>query len=458
MYTALRPYATAGVAMLGASAMAIAPVVVTPALPDLKLAAPAVQLSAAIDPLTPVLDLFNKSEVNVANLVGSWLEAPAPVLQQIIANQIRYLGELPDIGAILNQMGANVMAGLSAPFAEDLSTMDPNHSSIYDFVVNGIPGVLDPAPAHLVPVLKFTTTYLSGMLVGLAGLVMNPVLALGSSINSVFQNLSGEDADFKAAVNALINIPTVMVDAFLNGGQSMNVTPLLTMLGLNLPVPGMEVELVFGGLLSTGGSMFNSLNLVFDPATGDMAPGTGAGFIGSLIGLTKAIAKAIGWDGQGNPLAPPLNAPEPALRDAADASVVAASRTVTLDATDGLATETPAAGESAADGEGPEGGAAPAVSDTEPAEGDVQEPVSEDVPDTTADDESNIADDASEPVVDEDVDAEPEVEPEVDAPADDEPKAGSDDDSAADSGDKAGAGKSSSSRSAGAERRAGSRG
>ncbi|MGE2729825.1 outer membrane porin GjpA [Mycolicibacterium vaccae] len=459
MYTALRPYATAGVAMLGASAMAIAPVVVTPALPDLKLAAPAVQLSAAIDPLTPVLDLFNKSEVNVANLVGSWLEAPAPVLQQIIANQIRYLGELPDIGVILNQMGANVMAGLAAPFAEDLSSMGDMHAAVYDMIVNGIPGAIEPAPPHLVPVLKFTTTYLSGMLVGLAGLVMNPVLALGSSIHSVFQNLGGEDADIKAALNTLINIPTAMVDAFLNGGQTMNVTPLLTMLGMNLPVPGMEVDLAFGGLLSAGGSMFNSLNLVFNRETGDVVAGSGAGFIGSLIGLTKAIAKAIGWDGQGNPLAPPLNAPEPALRDAADASVVAASRTVTLDTTDGLATETPAAGESAADSEGPEGDAAPAVSETEPTEGDVQEPVSEDVPDAT-EDESGTGDDASEPAVDEDVDTEPEVEPEpeVEAPAEDEPKADADDGSAADSGAKAGAGKSSSSRSSGAERRGGSRG
>ena len=112
MYTTLRPYATAGVAMLGASAIAIAPVVVSPVLPDIRVASPAVHLSAAIDPLTPLLDLFNKSEVNVAGLVAAWLEAPAPVLQQVIANQIGYLGQLPDIGVILEQMGANLVAAL----------------------------------------------------------------------------------------------------------------------------------------------------------------------------------------------------------------------------------------------------------------------------------------------------------------------------------------------------------
>ncbi len=310
MYTTLRPYATAGVAMLGASAIAIAPVVVAPAMPDLRVADPAVALSAAIDPLTPLLDLFNKSEVNFANLAGAWLEAPAPILQQIIANQIGYLGELPDIGAILRQMGTNVGAALGAPFAEDMSTLAPLHASIYDLILDGVPGAIEPAPPQLVPLLKFTTTYLSGALVGLAGLVMNPVLALGGSIHSVFQSLGGENADFAAALNTLINIPTTMVDAFLNGGQTMMVTPLLTALGLNLPIPGMEVELVFGGLLSGGGSMFNSLNIIFDPNNpAEVLPGQGAGFIGSLIGLTKAIAKAIGWDGAGQSAGPATDHP-----------------------------------------------------------------------------------------------------------------------------------------------------
>ena len=330
MYTTLRPYATAGVAMLGASAIAIAPVVVSPVLPDIRVASPAVHLSAAIDPLTPLLDLFNKSEVNVAGLVAAWLEAPAPVLQQVIANQIGYLGQLPDIGVILEQMGANLIAALQSPFAEDLSTLEPMHASIYELIVDGIPGAIEPAPPQLVPLLEFTTTYLSGVLVGLAGLVMNPVLALGAGIHEVVQSLTGENADFAAAINTLINIPTAMVDAFLNGGQSMNVTGLLTALGLDLPVPGMEVELNFGGLLSPGGSMFNSLNLLFDPNNpADVLPGHPAGFIGSLIGLSQAIAKAIGWDGQGNPLAPPLT-PQTTLREAADASILA-SATVTLE-------------------------------------------------------------------------------------------------------------------------------
>ncbi|ADT97820.1 hypothetical protein [Mycolicibacterium gilvum] len=369
MYTTLRPYATAGVAMLGASAIAIAPVVVTPTLPDLKVVSTGVQLNAAIDPLTPLLELFNSSEVNVAALVDAWLEAPAPILQQIIANQIGYLGQLPDIGAILAQMGTNLVAGLRSPFAEDPSTLEPLHASIYELIVDGIPGAIEPAPPQLVPLLEFTTTYLSGVLVGLAGLVMNPVLALGGGIHSVFQSLIGEDADLGAAINTLINIPTAMADAFLNGGQSMVVTPLLTALGLELPIPGMEVELNFGGLLSPGGSMFNSLNLVFGP--GDELPGQGAGLIGSLVALSKVIAKAIGWDGEGNPLAPPLT-PQSTLREATDTSLASVS-TVTLETGTAAVVDAAEDAESASGGSAPESSTAPAVSEDQDGEGVAEE-------------------------------------------------------------------------------------
>lgn len=412
MYTTLRPCATAGVAVLGASAIAIAPVVVTPSLPDLKMVSAAVTLNAAIDPLTPLLELFNSSEVNVAALVGEWLEAPAPVLQQLIANQIGYLGQLPDIGAILEQMGTNLVAGLRSPFAEDLSSLGPLHQGIYELIVDGIPGAIEPAPPQLVPLLEFTTTYLSGVLVGLAGLVMNPVLALGAGVGTVVQNLFGGQADLAAAVDALINIPTAMVDAFLNRGQSMVVTPLLTALGLDLPIPGMEVELTFGGLLSPGGSMFNSLNLIFGP--GDELAGQGAGLIGSLIAMSKAIAEAIGWDGEGNPLDPPLNS-EPALREATDTSF-SSMATVTLE------TGTVAAADgTSSDAAAPESSAAPVISDDLDDVADTAEDTAAEedtaVEDTVAEEEA-LADDAAqdaeeEPVAEEVAEAE-------DAVADDE--------------------------------------
>ena len=135
----LRPYATAGVALVGASVIAIAPV--APPLPDVYVANPAVQLSAAVDPITPWLNVFNDSVINFAGLADAWLEAPSPVLQQVIANQIGYLGELPDFEAIFGQMLTNLGNGVAAPFATDTSTLDPLHSLAFIFLKRGSPGL-----------------------------------------------------------------------------------------------------------------------------------------------------------------------------------------------------------------------------------------------------------------------------------------------------------------------------
>lgn len=303
MQLALRPYATAGIALVGASVIAISPVA-PPPLP-VQVASPAVQLAAAVNPIDPWLAVFNNSAVNFAGLANEVLSAPAPVLQQFIANQIRYLGALPEFELILGNVLNNLQNVVNAPLAVDTSTLDPAHVGIWGV----LPTLL---PAELQPVLNFTTTYLSGVLLGLVGPVVAPVLALGASIHAVIGALTAANPDPIAALNELINIPAKMADAFLNGGQTLDLTPVLSVLGLNLtlvPDSTTKVGLTFGGLLSPGGSIFNAINIeVFgdgpDPQL--TIPGTGPGAIGSLIGLSQAIAKALGWSGAGNPLAPPL--------------------------------------------------------------------------------------------------------------------------------------------------------
>lgn len=322
MHVAARSYLAAGVALVGASAIAISPV--SPPVPDVVAAGPAVALSAAIDPITPWLNVFNTAEVNVANLVDKWLEAPAPVLQQVIANQLGYLRQLPDFPAIVEQIAANAEAAVKAPFAVDLTTMDSLHATIYDLLLNGLPPIIDPiVPADLAPLVQFSTTYLSGVLLGLVGPVIAPALALGGNLNAVFENLTGAAPDVEAALNTLLNTPAAMADAFLNGGQSIDITPLLNAVGLESPIPGLNfsAQLVFGGLLSPGGSIFNALTI--DLGDGSGPTGVGPGALGSLIGLTQQIAKALGWDGSGNPLAPPLSAPQESLRDTDSSAITA---------------------------------------------------------------------------------------------------------------------------------------
>ncbi|KUI28323.1 hypothetical protein AU196_17175 [Mycobacterium sp. IS-1742] len=331
----LRPYATAGVALVGASAIAMAPV--APPLPDIKISSPSVNLSAVIDPITPWVDVFENAEANLAGLIEDWAEAPFPVLQQVIVNQLRYFSELPDFELIAGQIAENLEAAAGVFYERDLTTLDPLHQLAFTL----LPAIV-PALADLGPILDFTTTSFSGVLLGLVGPIIGPVLALAASGSAIFAELTGETPDIGAAFNTLINTPAAVVDAFLNGGQTLDLTPVLSALGpalgLELP-PGTEIGLTFGGLLSPGGSIFNALDIGLGPIS---IPGQGPGAIGSLIDLSQAIARALGWDGTGNPLheedtppPAPLDVPESTLRLVDDTELLnAATTTVTVSATD----------------------------------------------------------------------------------------------------------------------------
>ena len=322
-----RSYLTAGVAALSAGAIALAPVQPLPSGPDLSptlRSTLAVDLAAAIDPITPWIDTFQAAANNISGLVNTWGEQPLPVVQQIVANLGTYISELPAIGTIIEQAVANVGNAARAPFEADLNTLDPAHTGVY----NLLPQVAPDLPQGL---LDFLTTSVSGLLIGLIGPVLSPVLALGSSIRSAVVAL--QTSDWAGAVNELINIPAVMVNAFLNGGPTIDVTALLAS---SVPPPSVlnSATIALGGLLSQGASIFNAVALDASVKVSPLLPaipvvvpaGPPAGVFGSLIAMTNAIAGAI-----------VETPPAPAASPARSASAVAASETTSAAATEAAA-------------------------------------------------------------------------------------------------------------------------
>ena len=308
---AVRPYATAGIALVGASVIAISPVAPLPF--DVEFS-PQVRLSAAVDPITPWRNVISTADANLSDLVAAWREDPAPVLREVIANQIGYLRELPNFPAILSQISGNLEAALAAPFATDLDTLEPGHAFAFPIVTEGLPELGIPAllPAELQPLLNLTTTYLSGVALGLIGPVIGPGLVLGSGTQAIIGDLTDDDPDPEAALNDLINIPVGMADAFLNGGQSIDLTPVLAALGpvLGVELPeGTKIGVALGGVLSPGGSAFNALDITIEALGFPLTiTGQGPGAIGSLIGLSKVIAGAITPDETASSSARPLGA------------------------------------------------------------------------------------------------------------------------------------------------------
>ena len=73
MRAALRPYVTAGVALVGASVVAVAPIAATP--PDVKIANPAIQLAAS--PFDPYVTALVRARNNIEVLILQALADPA---------------------------------------------------------------------------------------------------------------------------------------------------------------------------------------------------------------------------------------------------------------------------------------------------------------------------------------------------------------------------------------------
>ena len=90
MHTAVRPYFTGGIALVGASVIAVSPI--APPLPDIHLPNPVqvakeVELAAFVNPITTLTDVIQTAINNLSTTGGQVLADPFPVLQQIGVNQ-----------------------------------------------------------------------------------------------------------------------------------------------------------------------------------------------------------------------------------------------------------------------------------------------------------------------------------------------------------------------------------
>jgi hypothetical protein len=359
---AVRSHMRAGVIALSASAIVLSPL--APSTPAVHLPSPsevssaAVRLAAAYNPLQPWIDVFQTAGADVQQLGQAFFQAPAVLLQQILANQVTHIGEVlknpGSIGTVLGQVAKNVGAVVQAA---TLLNTDYNGPQIYgsadgwhNILVQEIPKLLPTvgnaqATKLITNVLNVLASPLSGVAIGLAGPLLSPVVALVNSATAVIKSLMA--GHLVAAVQSLINIPAQMVGAVLNGATiNLNgLAPLINnahILSDDTTLHGLSLAL--GGLLSpgavgdggtsgtvfgVGGSIVNALgqslttSMMGFPLDLDI-PGQAVGPIGALIGFGRALAKALGWSGTGNPLAAKSAS---ATAGAAGTQAVAASAT-----------------------------------------------------------------------------------------------------------------------------------
>lgn len=362
MQVAARPRRlTVGVSLATAGVLAIGPVAQSPHTAPLSevpaISSAAVQLAAEYNPWQQWIDAFQTAEASAEKIGEIFNDAPAVLLQQFLVNQIEYIREVlqnpGNIGTVVNQMAHNLQSAFvsstllgfdqNTQFGLPQQSLDGWHDilrqSIPKILVEGTPPVAKEIVQQLLNVLS---SPLSGVALGLAGPFISPVVALLNSIHDVGTALAA--GDFTTAVHNIIDMPANMVGAVLNGANLNldGLAPVLNKIGLLSGTTLHNLNIQFGGLLSAGvtgvyedgigGSIFNAIGL--NTSTDMMGfpldleiAGRAIGPIGALVSLGQILAKAIGWDGTGNPLSALFPQPAPSVTASAAAALQAESTT-----------------------------------------------------------------------------------------------------------------------------------
>jgi hypothetical protein len=232
MHVAVRSYLTAGVATVGAAAIALSPI--APPMPDVHLPSvrdAEVQLSAAVGPIETWLAVINQTITNVGAIGQQFAADPAPILQQVLANQAANAAIIAKDGQQVAQAITDALQAYPATLQTALGQIAAGD------IVGGANTLLSPviidALNVILPLTDAIQTVSVNMVTNMAnalGQIQNVALSLGSPILGAFvyspvnaiaaiAQTVVDDAgtDPVGAITALVNAPATMLGAVLNG-------------------------------------------------------------------------------------------------------------------------------------------------------------------------------------------------------------------------------------------------
>ncbi len=182
MQAALRSYVTSGIAIVGVSVIAVAPIAATPR--DIKIASPAVQLTAS--PLDAYEALFNNSLTNIQGLIAQALAPPPP------PSMLPFT--LDSLISGLFDVNANIAA-----FQKELSGLSQQVSSLQQLtqlLLQAAQGKLQAGDFEgALDIVLYTGLFVAG---GVAGFAVYPLTLLGPDVEEVVPSFA--EAILNAAV------------------------------------------------------------------------------------------------------------------------------------------------------------------------------------------------------------------------------------------------------------------
>jgi hypothetical protein len=263
MEVAVRSYFATGVALVGAGVIAVSPVVPRPdvelpALPAVHASVP-VELTALENPLELVAQLVQQSLANVTTLGNKVLSDPAPILQQILTNQMANAGELA--------------------------------SDLQQFLANSAAAITQDVPQQIQMALTaFQGGHITDGLNDLVGAVLLPVLGNGLSNLAPIQDVFNVLARPVQNVANLINAgPSILLNAAI--------APILVLSNFVNAV-GNGAEGVIGAVQT--GNPLKVATALADGAIGLVAAAINSvidpnnGVIAAVLNLRNVVAQALG--------------------------------------------------------------------------------------------------------------------------------------------------------------------
>lgn len=295
--------------------------------------------ATGIDPVAPwreTLGATAQNAVTVLDAAGESLNTLITGVGRLAADPAAFFGNLQTAAQSVFLVGApqdvatavieHTLGGVTSATNPGAIPPDPTvvpvnnaHNEVYTGLFGD--GYIPTGPDGLLlsVVTNFAASPFSGVLLGTAGPVISPAVALLNTAGGVFSDLTA--GDLTGALGHLIDTPANVVNAFFNGAE-LNLDPLAPIFN-PFVVDGSGgaeqltgLSLAFGGLFSpgqvvdgasgdmfygVGGSAFNSLglDLSFYPpdefAGGSIEiPAVPVGPIGATAGLLSIIGQALG--------------------------------------------------------------------------------------------------------------------------------------------------------------------
>ncbi|OLP00791.1 hypothetical protein BVU76_18555 [Mycolicibacterium porcinum] len=225
MQLAARSYLAAGVALVGASAIAVSPM--APAVPEVHVP---VALTAAVDnPLTVFEPVATATETLVKNIIERQTTNPAPIAKQLVENAIagyQVALSTPPVWQIAKVLADGVIAAQN--FGPNLAALGETTSAAGTTISDALGAIGDALPqAWTAAQAQIEAGNING---GINTVVLSTLQPLIDILNATNSEID--------AVGTLLNIPKPLLDATANAVIGVGLAVAASTVGIGFELPG----------------------------------------------------------------------------------------------------------------------------------------------------------------------------------------------------------------------------